>query len=232
MDSRFQQALAAVRTELHARPDVIGLLFFGSAQRGEAKPGSDLDLCAITSETERWSECRFVDGVEVQLQFGPVQIWQRRLAARQPVVTSAFATGELLFDKTGEGTELKLLAEQTYVDGPRALTAAEIDLERYKLTNMVRDLEDMPEHSVEARMLSGQIVVDSLKAWCAFRNIWAEKKPAVLLRTVRNTDSSLAAKVECFYHSPSPDGAIVIADSVLEIVGGRTFAFSTPTQPV
>ncbi|HYW07037.1 MAG TPA: hypothetical protein VE913_08785 [Longimicrobium sp.] len=232
METRFQHALDAMRAELRARSDVTALLFSGSVQRGEGKPSSDLDLNAITLGSERWSECRWVEGVEVQVQFAPLRVWQQQVASLQAVVLHAFTTGDLLFDKTGEAADLKLRAARSYADGPRALSVTETDRERFILSNQVRDLEDLPEHGVEARMLAGQTVLDSLKAWSAFRRIWVHKKPTVLLRNVRNGDASLAAKVESFYESGSPGSAIVIADSVLDMVGGRIFEFSTPPKSV
>lgn len=231
MDSRFGQALGTVREELHARADVAALLFFGSVQRGQGKPGSDLDLAAITLGAERWSECRWVHGVEVQLQFGPLRAWQRQVESFQTVVVNAFATGELLFDRTGEATELKLRAERSHADGPRALTPPDIDRERFSLTNQVRDLEELPEHCAEARMVAALMVVDALRAWCGFRRVWAHRKPAILLRTVRSEDASLAARVESFYGNGSPRDAVAIADSVLDTVGGRILEFATPPKP-
>ncbi|HEU0301994.1 MAG TPA: hypothetical protein VFR37_21240, partial [Longimicrobium sp.] len=60
---------------------------------------------------------------------------------------------------------------------------------------------------------------------------WVHKKPTILLRSVRSGDPSLAAKVESFYDSGSPRKAIVIADSVLDMMGGRIFEFATPPKP-
>lgn len=232
MTPHFRQALATILAELQARDDVAAILFFGSVQRGTARHGSDLDLLVVTRGTERWAECRWVDDVEVQLQFGPAHIWRMRVEQGQAVVINAFATGELRLDRSGgEAPEIKRLAEAAYALGPRALTDDQIHRERFDLTNMLRDLEDLPEGSVEARMLSWQLVIECLRAWCAFGRVWSEKKPMALMRNVRARDASLAGLVEEFSRSGLSRDAIAVADAALDVVGGRIFEFSTVPKP-
>src|SRR5688500_917449 len=67
-EARVRRALAALYEELYAGGEVVALLCFGSAQRGEARPGSDLDLYALTHGEEQWLRSRVVEGVEVQLK--------------------------------------------------------------------------------------------------------------------------------------------------------------------
>jgi len=226
MEARFRPVLAELYDETQARDDVVALLVFGSAQRGESRPGSDLDLCAVTEGDQKWIQSRMVQGVEVQMKGGPVRIWRGLIEKQNPVITEIFATGELLFDKTGAATELQRFAEECFRAGPKAKSAAEIETGRYALTNMIRDLEDLPGDSVPARMLSGAIVVDALKSWCACQSLWATRKPAVMLRSLRQRDPSIAEKIDSFYDSPSPARAVAVADAVLETIGGRLYEFS------
>lgn len=46
--------------ELHAKPEVLGLIMFGSYARGDHRPDSDVDLLVIIAdgETERKIETR------------------------------------------------------------------------------------------------------------------------------------------------------------------------------
>jgi hypothetical protein len=97
---------------------------------------------------------------------------------------------------------------------------------------MVRDLQDMSEDSLEARMLAGALVLEALRFWCAHQRFWSNRKPSVMLRHLRGRDSSLAAKVESFYASSSPAHVIAFADAVLELVGGRLYEFSTDPERV
>ena len=217
--------------EMDARDDVTALLCFGSAQRGEAKPGSDLDLCAVSNGSERWTRSQMVEGVEAQLQLGPLRIWRNMVEKRHAVIVNAFATGELLFDKTGEATALKRDAEAVFHAGPQPMSALDTDRQRYGITNMVRDLEDLPEESVEARMLSGVIVVEALKAWCSIQQLWLDRKPRVMYAGLRGRDPALAERVAAFYASPSRAGSMAIADAVLGAVGGRLYEMSTPPEP-
>jgi predicted nucleotidyltransferase len=232
MEARFRPALAAVHDEMLAREDVIALLCFGSAPRGEAKPNSDLDVCALTHGTEFWKRSRMMNGVEVQLQVGPLQHWRGDIEQGNPVLVEAFATGELLFDRTGEATALKRDAEERFRAGPPAPDPQILERLRYTITNLVRDLEDMPEDGLEARVLAGFLVLQALRFWCGTQRVWPTRKPTVMLRQLQRRDASLAAKIESFYASFSPAHAIAFTDAVLEIVGGRLYEFSTHPEPV
>lgn len=232
MEARFRPALAAVHDEMLAREDVIALLCFGSAPRGEAKPNSDLDVCALTHGNEYWRRSRMMNGVEVQLQVGPLYSWRGQIEARNHAAIQMFSTGELLFDRTGEATAIKRAAEDLFRAGPGELEPEGIAWLRYRVTNVVRDVEDASEDSLEARMLASGLMLEALRVWCAIQRFWVIRKPSVMLRRLQGRDSSLAAKVERFYASPSPAHAIAFADAVLEPVGGRLYEFSTDPVPV
>lgn len=230
MEERFRPVLAALYDEMHARPDVIALLCFGSAQRGESRPGSDLDLCAVTDGDTHWLHCRMVQGVEVQTKVGPVRAWRRMMDRQNPAILGAFATGVLLFDKTGAATELKRFAEERFQAGPRVPSATDVEGGRYSLTNKVRDLEDMSDDSVAARMLSGMTVVEAIRIWGVFQSLWMSRKPTVMLHNLRTRDPRLAETIEAFYGSPSIANAIAVADEVLERMGGRLYEITTPPE--
>lgn len=231
MDARFKPAFLAVTREMQARDDVVALLCFGSAQRGTAKAGSDLDVCALTRGNERWTRGGMMEGVEVQVQLGPVRAWRDMVEKRHPAITSGFATGQLLFDRTGEATEIKKRAEEVFHAGPPALSPFVIDRKRYALTNMVRDLEDLPEHGAEAGILCGVLLLEALKAWCAFGMLWSERKPHVLMRLLRQEDPALAATIDASGACVSTAATIAFTDRVLEMVGGRLYEFTTPPEP-
>lgn len=232
MEARFRPALAAVHDEMLAREDVIAFFCYGSAPRGEARPNSDLDVCALTRGTEQWKRSRMMNGVEVQLQVGPLQYWRGEIEKGHAAVLEAFATGELLFDRTGEATAFKRDAEEIFRRGPRPLPPHIIERWRYTITNMVRDLEDMSQESLEARVLVGFVVMEALRFWCGAQLFWPNRKPTVLLRHLQGRDSSLAAKIESFYTSFSPAHAIAFTDAVLESVGGRLYEISIDPEPV
>jgi predicted nucleotidyltransferase len=232
MEARFRPGLAAVHGDLYAHEDVIALLCFGSALRGETRPNSDLDLCALTLGTEYWTRSHMVSGVEVQLQVAPLQYWRANIEKGNPFMIQALATGELLFDRTGEATALKRDAEERFRAGPPEPAPQHVERVCYTITNMVRDLEDMSEDSVEARMMAGVLVVEALRFWGLTQRLWPNRKQTVMLRHLQGRDSSLAAKFESFYASFSPAHAIAFTDAVLELVGGRRYEIATDPEPI
>jgi hypothetical protein len=172
-----------------------------------------------------------MNGVEVQLQVGPLRFWRGEIEKGHPVLIEMFATGELVFDRTGEATALKRDAEAIFQAGPRAPAPQYFEQLRYTITNLVRDLEDMSEDSVEARMLADVLVLEALRFWGANQLLWPNRKPYVMLRRLQERNPSLAAKIERFYASFSPAHAIAFTDAVLEPAGGRIYEFATDPEP-
>ncbi len=232
MEARFRPGLALVHDELFAHEEVIALLCFGSALHGKAKPNSDLDLLAITHGTEFWTHSHMINGVEVQLQVGPLHHWRRNIEKGTAFMIQALATGELLFDRTGEATALTREAEERFLAGPPEPSPVHIERVRYIITNMVRDLEDMSEDSLEARVVAGLMVVEALRLWCETQRFWQTRKLSVMLRYLQGRDSLLAAKLESFYASFAPAHAIAFTDAVLQLAGGRRYAISTAPESV
>ena len=95
MPQDFAAALDAITRDLAARDDVAGLLFFGSAARGTATVGSDLDLYAISTADAGGHLGRRVLGVPVEVSFGSVAQWRALLGWERPAFVHAFATGRV-----------------------------------------------------------------------------------------------------------------------------------------
>lgn len=223
----YAKVLATILDEIRAMPDAEALLFFGSVQRGAALTTSDLDLYVVTSGREYWRVGRVEEGVQVELFFNPAPKMWERLEQGDGVAIHAFATGELLLDRSGEGERLVARARQLWRDGPKPLTTWQQATWRYRLTDLAQDIEDLPPTSAEARLLAGLLVPRALEAFCGLNRIWGEK-PKRLVAYIGGIDSELASFVDRFYTAGmDPALAIAIADWVLAPFGGRIYTYES-----
>ncbi|MDQ2667279.1 MAG: nucleotidyltransferase domain-containing protein [Gemmatimonadota bacterium] len=159
----FQMALETIVDELATAGDLIGILFFGSAARGEARPGSDLDLYAITSQDARRHLGRSIVGVPVEVSFGSIAQMTAQVREEVPTVVHAFASGHLLLDHS-DGALLALCheARSMWERGPSSPAAAALLRFQFHLTNLARDLEVMPERSAATSLVGSECVTPPL----------------------------------------------------------------------
>ena len=224
----FHAALEIIVAELTTRDDLVGILFFGSAARGEARTGSDLDLYAITSQDTRGHLGRSIAGVPVEVSFGSVAQMSAQVRQELPTVVHAFATGQLILDRTdGALPALCQEARILWERGPSAPSASALLRFQFHLTDLARDLEGMPEHSTATALTGSECIRLALEALCATTMVW---RPPMrhILATLDAQQPDVAALVRRCADAGFPGSLVVnVADRVLRDLGGRLDAYDT-----
>jgi 8-oxo-dGTP diphosphatase len=213
-----------------ADPEVSVLLFFGSVQRGEGSPDSDLDFYVGTTGSDYHRVVSEVNGVVAELFRNPIARLRELFRDEDQIALHAFATGELLLDRHGEGSALVAAARELWAAGPRPLSPEASARWRYCITGLASDTEALDAGSPEARLVAGLLVPLALEGYCAFNRLWANQ-PKHLIRRVAETNPDLAAAASTFYEQMSPQTAVAVADLVLAQVGGRLPAYATEPSP-
>lgn len=233
LDPRFEKALAAVLTRLEAIPAVMGIVFFGSAQRNEATPTSDLDLFAITTGSTG-NAGAWVSGVKVDLCSAPALHWRQELDQRKAAVIEAFATGTVVLDRGGGVMDMVSLARRLWREGPSPLTPLELNNWRLRVTGLIQDVEGCYKEPADARLLGSLLVPLALEAYCALHRIW----PATgrrLVERVAADNPELGRRVRRFYETEmQPIEAVGMADAILAPFGGRLVEYhsGSPLLPI
>ena len=231
MEELFRRALGQIVAELSTDPEVTAVVFFGSVQRGEGKPDSDLDFFVVTTGREYWRSAREIDGVAAELFHNPVPKMRQMLENEDQIALHAFATGELVLDRAGEGQTLVDLARKRWAEGPKPLTAEAAARWMYCMTALASDIEGLDNASPEARLVAGMLVPLTLEGHCALNRRWADQ-PKHLIRRVAETDPDLADVAHRFYTQGMPPGlAVAIAGRVLAPFGGRLTVYETDRKP-
>lgn len=91
----------------------------------------------------------------------------------RPVIVHAFATGRMLLDRTnGELDELRLRALSLWRRGPSMIDDTRALRLRFHLTDLVRDLEDMPERGVPTSLVGAECLRIAVESYCALKRLW------------------------------------------------------------
>ncbi len=228
LPASFQRALDTILGDLSAGTDLVGVLFFGSAARGETRVGSDLDLYAITSGDTRGHRGRSIADVPVEVSLGSLAQWTAQVRQEQPIVVNAFATGRLLLDRS-DGALLMLCheARTLWERGPSPLSPSAVLRFRFHLTDLVRDLEVMPERSAATALAGSECISLALTALCAAERLW---KPPMrsMLDTLDAQHPDVTAIVRRCADTGFPASLVVeVADRILARLGGRIDDYDT-----
>lgn len=224
----FQAALDYMRDDLSGRPDVLGVLFFGSAARGETRAGSDVDLYAITAQGSRGHLGRSIAGVPVEVSFGSFAQMTTQVRQERATVVHAFATGELLLDRTnGALAALCDEARALWARGPSPISPDAVLSFRFHLTDMVRDLGAMPDRSPATALAASECVRVAIDAFCAAEQLWRPPIRTALTALEPHHPLMTALVHECAEAGFTGVCATQVADVVLTRLGGRLDQYDT-----
>jgi len=228
LSAPFQQALDSVLGRLGARADLVGILFFGSAARGDARAGSDLDLYAITAHEAHGHLGDVIGDVPVEVSFGSLAQMAEQVRQERPAVVHAFATGRLLLDHTDGALALLCReARSLWERGPSPLAPSAALRFRFHLTDLVRDLETMPERSAATALVGSRCVQHALEALCAAECVWMSSMRDVLGVLDSRYPDVTAIVRRCADSGFPASFAVEVADRVLSRFGGRLSSYDT-----
>jgi len=218
--------VAALAVELERTPRALAALFFGSAQRGRLEAHSDLDFYVLVDGDERWREGRMRDDLPLELSFSPARYLAQRLREHSPVVAHALATGEILFDRTGELAALVSEARRLWAAGPPPASDAERLRWRFRLTDLFHDLCDLGSDGPDAAAVAALLVQRAVEAACACRGTWLPPRKQ-MVEALHRDQPELAPLVERYYTAPGVAAALSVGEHVLDDLGGLLVEYRT-----
>lgn len=165
--SRHRRLLGEMLAELDGDERVIGVLLAGSLARGDALPGSDVDLVLLVAEgvpTEFRTERR--DGILVERSYLDEAAAREQLAA-QPMRVYTYLDGRVLRDDSGGLTRL--------ADQARVLYAAfrTSPKERQDIAYWLRSARDKIHAALDAGDLLRAAYWTSTTSWKLLEGLWA-----------------------------------------------------------
>jgi len=114
MHARHQAIVDEALTDVARDPEAIGLLLAGSLARGDAHPGSDVDLRVLLAAGHvRAFRSEFHRGIVVEQSYADVALAEAHLG-NNPMEVYAYLDGRILHDPTGALARLAEVARQRF----------------------------------------------------------------------------------------------------------------------
>ncbi|MBO0510406.1 nucleotidyltransferase domain-containing protein [Streptomyces beijiangensis] len=220
------EAARAVVEERHpaARAAFLG----GSVLTARRTDRSDLDIVVLLpdGDPDVYRESFWYGPWPVELFSHTEARWRgfvdREIPLRRSPLLFMCAEGELLFDRDGGGALLAAEAARLVAAGPPAVTVEELEVERYRLTDLLDDLAGCTDPGERLCIVgdiarnTGRLLLLSQGAWLGGGKWLARRTDAVrpgfsgdMHRTVRE---ALDGRT---------DALVALVDEVLALVGGR-----------
>ena len=189
-----EAALAVVEREC---PNCLAAFLAGSVVRGEATASSDLDIMVIVPEgspTYRKSFRAFDWPVEVFVHTPSAhrQFAAKDAARRRPSTSMMDCEGIILRDVDGFASQLKQEASALLEQGPPPLTAAELALARYAVSDLMDDLVEA--RADEALLIAAQLAEASANLILDCHRRW-RGSGKWMPRMLRRLDPALASRL-------------------------------------
>lgn len=170
---RHRRVLEHLLLELERDPDVIGAMLAGSVARGDARPGSDLDIhLSLEDGLSRAFHSEVCDGVPLELHAHDLERALERLE-RHPAWAYAYLDGLVLFDPHDHFGTLKERA-QTILESYRTP-----DDERRAIAYWLESSTRKMRAALEVRDPVRAGMIASTTAWKVFEGVFAANDPPV-----------------------------------------------------
>lgn len=197
--ARLAATVPAALRRIRETPGLLGVLWCGSAARGEANAHSDLDFHVLVEGDERWRANYVVDGLPVEVFHNPARKVRAMFAAGQGDTITMFAEGRVLLPHP-ELDALVAEARALHAAGPapRPLTGQE----RFRLIEEVMDARALADAGDPLHVLvvcrAAELALEGL---FGLRGWW-RVKPQRWLPTLQERDPAAAHDLRTLLTTP------------------------------
>ncbi|MDR6555501.1 hypothetical protein [Paenibacillus qinlingensis] len=228
MNTRYEEAFHMFVDEAKLDGNVQGILFFGSAQRGQENETSDLDFYVIVAEDIGWNFKKYYNNVLIEAYYYPLKLW-KKLIYESANIMHAFASGAIVYSISSEISELIELAISRYNKGPEQLTPIQKNNWRIELTELLLDIEGRMDSETNNIIWGGWSIIKVLEGYCALNRIWLVK-PSNLEKWVSEQDKDMKLLLELYKFQPDLINLKSIIECVLIKHGGRILEYEGPKE--
>ena len=219
--ARLAATVPAALRRIRETPGLLGVLWCGSAARGEANAHSDLDFHVLVEGDERWRANYVVDGLPVEVFHNPARKVRAMFAAAQGDTITMFAEGRVLLPHP-ELDALVAEARALHAAGPapRALTGQE----RFRLIEEVMDARALADAGDPLHVLVACRAAElALEGLFGLRGWW-RVKPQRWLPTLQERDPAAAHDLRTLLTTPDAGARQSVLEAlVVRVTGDLTY---------
>jgi len=190
-------------SELQARPDVVGIILFGSWARGNNRPNSDVDLLVIVTDGfKRTVEYRDSQAFEIIYTTAEAALafWQDNLND----CAGFWQVARVVYDPNGTVSHLKAQADVLLAAGKPPFDADSIPQLRFDADDGLTAIQHLlTTDPATANMLLNQKIFALTELFFDLRQHWTPA-PKQRLAAIRSLNPTFGSLLETFYSDRLP----------------------------
>lgn len=174
---KFKTAYQAYVQQEKSNPDILGIIVAGSYVYAELDENSDLDIYVILDEKCEYRERgnTWVNEVEIEYFKNPPQQIRSYFQKEKnsPHTAHMIANGIVVYQKSEIINELRAEAKSILLTSPEKIKPIEIELWRYFVDDLFKDLEDvlLKENIFSASFIKNDLIEKSITLFCKTHQI-------------------------------------------------------------
>jgi hypothetical protein len=203
--------------ELKQRPDVVGVILFGSWARGNNRPGSDVDLVVILQEGyQRAVETH--DGQPFEIIYTTAQSALAYWESHRDDAAGLWTVAKILFDRDGTVERLRVDVQRFLQDGKKEMNALQLEQLRFDAADQIRYARAIStEDPATSNLILANKVFALTGTFFDVRQQWTPS-PKQRLAVIRDMSPDLYVLLCAFYQHTEPQEKIDVAERMLPLV--------------
>jgi len=203
--------------ELREKPEVLGILLFGSWARGNNRDDSDVDLIVVVEhDFHRIVEKRANQSFEIIFtsENDAISFWR----ANPDDAAELWRTAKILFDRDGTMQRLQRVGTEIISQGKTPLSAEQLAHLRFDVGDQLKAIEAFAHKDpLTARLLLTAKMLQLTELYFDIRQLWTPP-PKQRLDVIKETDRRFYDLIAKYYETPSLVMQIDTFKSIFAIV--------------
>lgn len=212
-------------------PDADAAFLCGSNARGEARPGSDIDLVVVWQERDAKRENFLYNDTLVEAFLHDphsLNVFYGKDRDRARPVLAHMISDSVDLNPSIFSFDLREQAQRQVAKGPYEWTQAEIERSRFEITDLTDNIKDAEDH-VEIYALAAPLFQALFTHHQRIRNQW-DARGTHLVKALHEDKTGWGRQFinafDSLYKDGDVDLVVKLVDDELKSVGGRIYTWS------
>lgn len=225
IDEKYNGALNSALEKLIKRPNIIGIILFGSIAKGRAHSFSDIDMYVVGEEEKDRTERFLIEDIPIQVQWRSVSDFIRKLANPKRV-KPVLCEGIIIYDPDNFLKKYVKLSKEIFKKGPEPLNVRERTLLRAKLSDGLFEINGLIANNKNeaVQLVMDELLFETLIGYYEL-NCWWRVSRKNIFDDLLKKDEDMASKVRNYLFtydiSQRKEMLQEIVNTVLSIAGGE-----------
>ena len=217
MHTHINKATEIFLEKLKQRPDVLGVILFGSWARGNNRPEGDVDLVVILEDGyQRAVEVH--EGQPFEIIYTTAKLALEYWQSHKDDAAGLWSVAKILFDRDGTVERLRADVQRFLQDGKKEINARHLEQLRFDYDDEIRYARAIAaEDPTTAHLTLANKVFALTGTFFDVRQEWTPP-PKQRLAVIRDLSPDLYALLCAFYQEAGLEEKIDIAERMLPLV--------------